>query len=117
MQPPFPTAHSIRPAVAPDVIKLMVRSSRGDGTRVFTVEAPASGTIADVKQLLCRPPHSMCSDASALVLVLKGKGAAVARASQCILDDVIDQDLTRFQAASCTMILPSLRLLSRRTRS
>jgi len=35
-----------------------------------------------VKQLLCRPPHSMCSDASTLVLVLKGKGAAVARALQ-----------------------------------
>jgi hypothetical protein len=35
-------------------------------------------TIADVKQLLCRPPHRMCSDASTLVSVLKGKGADVA---------------------------------------
>jgi len=60
-----------------------VRSSRGDGARAFVVEAPASGTIADVKRLLCRPPHSMCSDASTLVLVLKGKRAAVcARALQ-----------------------------------
>jgi hypothetical protein len=75
MQPPSPTA-STRPVVAPDAIKVTVRSSRGDGTRSFIVEAPASGTkIADVKRLLCRPPHS---DASTLVLVLKGKGADVA---------------------------------------
>ena len=82
MQPPSPTASSAPPVVAPDAIKLTVRSSRGDCTRAFVVDAPASGTIADVKQLLCRPPHSMCSDASTLVLVLKGKGAAVARALQ-----------------------------------
>ena len=78
MQPPSPTASSTPPVVAPDAIQVTVRSSRGDGTRALIVEAPASGTIADVKQLLCRPPHSMCSDASTLVLVLKGKGAAVA---------------------------------------
>ena len=79
MQPPSPTA-STRPVVAPDAIKVTVRSSRGDGTRSFIVEAPASGTtIADVKRLLCRPPHSVvCSDASTLVLVLKGKGADAA---------------------------------------
>jgi hypothetical protein len=78
MQPPSPTA-STRPVVAPDAIKVTVRSSRGDGTRSFIVEAPASGTtIADVKRLLCRPPHSVCSDASTPVLVLKGKGADVA---------------------------------------
>ena len=83
MQPPSPTASSSPPVVVPDAIKLTVRSSRGDGTRSFVVEAPVSGmTIADVKQLLCRPPHSMCSDASTLVLVLKGKRAAVARALQ-----------------------------------
>jgi len=29
------------------------KSSRGDGTRAFVVEAPASETIADVKRLLC----------------------------------------------------------------
>ena len=44
---------------------------------MFVVDTPASGKIADVKQLLCRPPHSVCSDASTLVLVLKGKGTAV----------------------------------------
>jgi len=82
MQPPFPSANSTPPDVAPAAIKVTVRSSRGDGTRAFVVEAPASGTIADVKRLLCRPPHSLCSDASTLVLVLKGKGAAVARALQ-----------------------------------
>lgn len=32
-----------------------------------------SGTIADVKRVLCLPPHNICSDASTLVLVLKGK--------------------------------------------
>jgi hypothetical protein len=31
-----------------------------------------------VKRLLCLPPYSVCSDASALELVLKGEGAAVA---------------------------------------
>ena len=82
MQPPSPTASSTPPVVAPDAIQVTVRSSRGEGTRAVIVEAPASGTIADVKQLLCRPPHSMCSEASTLVLVLKGKGAAVARALQ-----------------------------------
>ncbi len=83
MQPTSPTASAVTtPVVAPDAIKVTVRSSRGDGTRAFVVEAPASGTIADVKRLLFRPPHSMFSDASSLVLVLKGEGAAVARALQ-----------------------------------
>jgi hypothetical protein len=83
MQPQSPAANSATPAVAPDAIKVTVRSSRGDGTRLFVVEASASGTVADVKQLLCRPPHSMCSDASTFVLVMKGKGgrASIARAS------------------------------------
>ena len=85
MQPSSITASSVRPAVVPVAIKVMVRSSRGDSIRLFAVEAPASGTIADVKQLLCRPPHSMCSDASTIVLVLKGKSTAVARALQRIL--------------------------------
>ena len=90
MQPPSPAANTARqsPAVAPDAIKVTARSSRGDGSRVFTVEAPASGTIADVKQLLCRPLHS--SDASTLVLVLKGKGAAVACALQLQPCDFVD---------------------------
>ena len=58
---------------------MLIRSScGGDGSRVFVVEAPVRGTIADVKRLLCLPPHSVCSDASALELVLKGEGAAVA---------------------------------------
>ena len=63
-------------------VKVAVRSSGGDGSRVFVVDAPACGTIADVKRLLCCPPHSMCSDKSALLLVLKGEGAAVAVCSQ-----------------------------------
>ena len=92
MQPPSPAANTARqsPAVAPDAIKVTARSSRGDGSRLFTAEVPASGTIADVKQLLCRPPHSMCSDASTLVLVLKGKGAAVACALQLQPCDFVD---------------------------
>jgi hypothetical protein len=52
---------------------------------VLVVEAPARGTIADVKRLLCLPPHSVCSDASALELVLKGEGAAVARAPLLVI--------------------------------
>jgi len=75
MQPPAPPGQSS--GGASDVIKVTVRSSRGDGSHLFVLDAPASGTIADVKQLLCRPPHCACSDASALVLVLKGKGSAV----------------------------------------
>ena len=51
---------------------------------MFVVEAPARGTIADVKRLLCLPPHSVCNDASALELVLKGEGAAVARVDRCL---------------------------------
>ena len=80
MQPPTPTASSTRPVVAPATIRVTVRSWSGNVTRAVVVEAPASGTIADLKQLLCRPPHSMCSDASTLVLALEGKGAAVVRA-------------------------------------
>jgi hypothetical protein len=52
---------------------------------LFLVEAALSGTIADVKRLLCLPPHSVCSDASALELVLKGEAAAVERAHRCPL--------------------------------
>ena len=40
---------------------------------MFIVEAPSCGKIADVKRLLCLTPHIMCSDASALELVLKGE--------------------------------------------
>ena len=93
MQPPSPAANTARqsPAVAPDAIKVTARSSRGDGSRLFTVEAPACGTIADVKQLLCRPPHTMCSDASTLVLVLKGKGvvACALQLQPCDFVDVV----------------------------
>ena len=91
MQPPSPAANTARqsPAVAPDAIKVTARSSRGDGSRLFTVKAPASGTIADVKQLLCRPLHS--SDASTLVLVLKGKGvvACALQLQPCEFVDVV----------------------------
>ena len=78
MQQPPPAAITARPApvLAPDAIQVAVRSSGGDGSRVFVVELEARGTLADVKRLLCMPPHSVCSDASALVLVLKGEGAA-----------------------------------------
>ncbi len=80
MQQPAPAANSARPVLAPYAIRVAVRSCCGDGSRVFVVEAPVRSTIADVKRLLCLPPHSVCvcSDASALELVLKGEGAAVA---------------------------------------
>ena len=63
-------------ALAPGAIQVAFRSSGGDGSRVFVVEAPARSTVADVKRLLCLPPHSVCSDASALELVLKGEDTA-----------------------------------------
>ena len=84
MQQPAPAACTARPVLAPDAVQVAVRSCGGDGSRMFVVEAPARGTIADVKRLLCLPPHSVCSDASALELVLKGEGAAVARADRCL---------------------------------
>ena len=100
MQPPSPAANTARqsPAVAPDAIKVTARSSRGDGSRLFTVEAPASGTIADVKQLLCRPLHS--SDASTLVLVLKGKGvvACALQLQPCDFVDVVMVEGLRYVA-------------------
>jgi hypothetical protein len=71
-------------------------ASGGDGSRVFVVEAPARGTIADLKRLLCLPPHSVCSDASALELVLKGEGAAVARAAAVC--NAFDLHLTLWRA-------------------
>ncbi len=56
--------------------KVTVRSARGDGTRLFVVNA-AIGSVAEVKQLLCRPPHSLCTDASFLLLVAKGDSATI----------------------------------------
>jgi hypothetical protein len=78
MQQPPAAANTTAPVLAPGAIQVAVRSSGGDGSRVFVVEATACGTIADVKRLLCLPPHSLCSDTSTLELVLKGEGAAVA---------------------------------------
>ena len=96
-QPLSAPANAARSGVAHAVIKVMVRSSRGDGTRLFGVEAPASGTIADFKQLLCHPPHSMHRDGCALVLVLKGKCASAARTSQRVIP-FIQSRLTVFNA-------------------
>lgn len=48
---------------------MMVLTSRDDGTRLVSVEAPASGNNADVKQPLCSRPHSVCSEVSSIVLV------------------------------------------------
>jgi len=84
MQQPAPATNTASPVLAPDTIQVAVRGSGGDGSSMFVVEAPARGTIADVKRLLCLPPHSVCNDASALELVLKGEGAAVARVDRCL---------------------------------
>jgi hypothetical protein len=68
-------------AAAPNATRRVVaRSGCGDGSRVFVVDAPSRGTIADVKRMLCLPPHSVCSDASALELVLKGEVSTAANA-------------------------------------
>jgi hypothetical protein len=54
-----------------------------------------------VKQLLCRPPHITCSDASTLALVLKGKAAAAARALQLLaIRFIMCIQITQAQAAS-----------------
>ena len=114
MQQPAPAANTARPVLAPHAIRVAVRSCGGDGSRVFVVEVPVRGTIADVKRLLCLPPHSACSDASALELVLKGEGAAVARAQRylrCVLTCISRCD---GQAASWATTLRSLQLLRRR---
>jgi len=75
MQPPASAAIAAPPADKPSSIKVTIRSCRGNGRCLFFLEAPATGSIDDVKQLLCRPPYSVCSDSSTLVLVLKGKGS------------------------------------------
>ena len=55
-------------------IAVAIRSCRGDGLLNFSIEfeeeAAASVRINDVKELLCKPPHSLCREASSLVLVL-----------------------------------------------
>jgi hypothetical protein len=74
---PSPAASAAPPPVAAsDGVKVAVRSSCGDGSCMFVVDAPACSTIADVKRLLCCPPHSLRSEWSAVVLVLKGKCTA-----------------------------------------
>jgi hypothetical protein len=40
------------------------------------VQSPECSKVADLKRPLCLPPHSMCSDASALEFVFEGEGAA-----------------------------------------
>ena len=116
MQRPPPVFNTTRPApvLAPGAIPVAVRSSGGDGSRVFLVEAAARGTIADVKRLLCLPPHSLCSDASALELVLKGEGAAVARVQRCLRCVLTCISRCGGQAASCATTLRSHQLLRRR---
>jgi len=53
---------------------VMIRSCRGDGQLIFALEfeeeAAEPVKIRDVKELLCKPPHSLCREASLLVLVL-----------------------------------------------
>ncbi len=113
MQQPPPAASPARPLLARDAIQVSVRSSSGDGSRVFVVEAPLRGTIADVKQLLCLPPHSISSDVSALELVLKGEGAAVVRPPLFVIRSTCTSRCDG-QAASCAMTLRSLLLLRRK---
>jgi hypothetical protein len=72
MQPQPPIAAPC-PTVFPHAVKVTVRHSRGDGSRTFIVDTAPGGSVAEVKRLLC---PCVCSDASALELVLKGEGAA-----------------------------------------
>ena len=54
-------------------VSVMVRTTSGGGTRLLRIDAPASITIAGLKQMLCCPPHSLCSDSSAVALVSAGR--------------------------------------------
>jgi hypothetical protein len=102
-------------AAAPNATRRVVaRSGGGYGSRVFVVDAPSRGTIADVKRMLCLPPHSVCSDASALELVLKGEHSTAANARthntvSCFFASGISR--YEYQAASCTITLLLVRLL------
>jgi hypothetical protein len=40
---------------------------------MYSVDAPVNVSIADIKLILCRPPHSVCSDAAKMVLVSRGR--------------------------------------------
>jgi hypothetical protein len=81
MQSPFPNKHGADAAAADDTrrvavagtIRVAIRSCRGNGGHVYSVDAPANVSIADLKLILCRPPHSVCSDAAKIVLVSKGR--------------------------------------------
>ena len=72
MQRQPPIADACSPDVPPQAVQVTVRNSRGDGSRLFVIDVASSGTVADVKRLLCLPPYSVVSDASALELVLEG---------------------------------------------
>ncbi len=73
MQSPSPSKHGADAAAADDTIRVAIRSCRGNGGHVYSVDAPANVSIADLKLILCRPPHSVCSDAAKIVLVSKGR--------------------------------------------
>ncbi len=59
-------------------LQVAIRNARGDGLRTLIVklgtEASAQNlTIGKLKEIICKPPHSICADgASSLALVLKG---------------------------------------------
>ena len=57
---------------APNRLHFNVRSSRGDAKAIIRVEAESGSSVADVKRLLCIPPHNLCADPQRVVLVHKG---------------------------------------------
>jgi hypothetical protein len=56
----------------PNRLHFDVRSSRGDAKAIVRVEAESGSSAADVKRLLCIPPHNLCAEPQRVVLVHKG---------------------------------------------
>jgi hypothetical protein len=82
---------------------VMIRSCRGDGrlhcSLEFEEEAAPSVKINDLKELLCLPPHSLCREASSLVLVL----------NQSVLKDdaaLVDMPLSRGTVITAVTVNP-----------
>jgi hypothetical protein len=64
--------HFERDMASVNRIGISVRSCRGGGREIMCVHSESCSSVADLKQLLCSLPHSLCADPSRLVLVHKG---------------------------------------------
>ena len=72
LQTPLASRFSRYLAVHALAMRLKVRSAGGDGRRALFASVSPSDTVETLKKIVCSCPHSLCSDACSLVLVLKG---------------------------------------------